>query len=78
MQNALSERGIYVSTGSACSDKKSGSPVLTAMGYEKERTMNTIRVSFSPFSSKDEAAALTDALKEIHDKYNSVYEMLKK
>lgn len=51
--NFLSERGIYVSGGSACS-KGHRSHVLTAMGLEPERIDSALRISFSRFTTKDE------------------------
>jgi cysteine desulfurase len=53
---ALSEKGIYVSSVSACSSK--GEPistVLEAMGKSKEDAMNSIRLSFSPRNTLEEA-----------------------
>ncbi|MGO4888728.1 cysteine desulfurase family protein [Anaerobacillus sp. MEB173] len=45
---SLNEKGIYVSTKSACSSKLSEpSRVLMACGYGKERSQSAIRVSFS-------------------------------
>ena len=66
---ALSERGIYVSTVSACSAK--GEPISTvilAMGKDKKHAANSIRVSFSADSTEEEVATflaeLTAILKE--------------
>jgi cysteine desulfurase len=53
---ALSEKGIYVSSVSACSSK--GEPissVLTAMGKSKDDAMNSMRLSFSPRNTMEEA-----------------------
>ena len=44
----LAERGIFVSTGSACNaTSKKLSPVLQAVGYSKERIMETVRISIA-------------------------------
>lgn len=51
--NFLSERGIYVSGGSACS-KGHRSHVLTAMGLEPELTDSALRISLSRFTEKEE------------------------
>ena len=51
--NFLSERGIYVSGGSACS-KGHRSHVLTAMGLEPELTDSALRISLCRFTTKDE------------------------
>ena len=65
--NYLSQREIYVSTGSACSSKKP-SPVMTAIG-KGEFSRNTLRFSFCGENSLDEVPvvlkALNDALNEI-------------
>lgn len=68
MLHYLSSRGIYVSSGSACSKGKE-SPVLSAMGLPRERIASALRLSFSRFSTKEEVelflAALKDGLTEI-------------
>ena len=52
---ALSENGIYVGTGSACTDKKRGrSHVLTAMKISGERINSSIRFSFSKYNTIEE------------------------
>ena len=54
--NALSERGLFVSTGSACAAHKRGrNRVLGAMGILGERQDGAIRFSFSHFNTVDEA-----------------------
>lgn len=70
---ALSLRGIYVSSMSACSSKKETmSHVLLSMGYDKERASNAIRVSFSAELQESEidyfAACLETILKELKDR----------
>lgn len=68
--HALEEEGVYVSTGSACSAKKDiFSPVLSAMGIDKEIMMGSIRVSFSYGVTKenieDFLGSLARALKRL-------------
>jgi len=53
--HALEEKGIYVSSGSACaSNRKTVSPVLQGMGVAIEYLESTLRFSFSEFNTKEE------------------------
>ncbi len=61
MLHFLSDRGIYVSSGSACS-KGRASHVLTAMGLTRERIASALRLSFCRFNTKEEARAFAAAL----------------
>ena len=48
--HALEEKGVYVSTGSACSaHKKGGSRVIAALGYTGARLEGALRFSLCPF-----------------------------
>ncbi len=60
----LSDRGIYVSSGSAC-HKGRPSHVFAALGLPKRTLMGVLRISFSPDSVNEDADALADALTEI-------------
>lgn len=63
---ALSHEGIYVSSVSACNSK--GEPisyVLEAMGFSKERAMNSIRLSFSRENTLEEAKTFLNTLQNI-------------
>ena len=62
MLRFLSERGIYVSAGSACSSKNADNRVLTNFGLENKRADSTLRISFSKYNSKDEILALIQAI----------------
>jgi len=53
----LGERGIFVSTGSACSSKKKSRPVLEAMGVSAETRQNAFRVSIGPTTSDGDVDA---------------------
>lgn len=66
--NFMSEKGIYISAGSAC---KMGhrSPVLTAMGLAPERIDSAVRISLSRFNTEEEIDYLIDAIKEVATKY---------
>ncbi|MBQ6265545.1 MAG: cysteine desulfurase [Clostridia bacterium] len=63
MLSFLSEKGVYVSSGSACSKGKR-SRVLTEMGLSAQRLESPLRISFSRFTTKEEIDALADALKQ--------------
>lgn len=63
---ALSHEGIYVSSVSACNSK--GEPisyVLEAMGCDKGRAMNSIRLSFSNENTIDEAKEFLKVFNEM-------------
>lgn len=58
---ALSQKGICVSNGSACAKGKK-SHVLTAMGLEAQRVDSSIRVSFSRYNTPQDIALFLEAL----------------
>ncbi len=63
--NALSERGLYVSTGSACAAHKRGrNRILNAMGITGDRQDGAIRFSFSRFNTTAEADAAAQLIEE--------------
>lgn len=62
---AMSERGIAISTGSACSSRKLSRPVLEAMGVSKEVATNGVRFSFGPATTGQDMDRLLSALREI-------------
>ena len=66
--NFMSDKGIYISAGSAC---KMGhrSPVLTAMGLNPEIIDSAVRISFSRYNTPEEVDFLIDAVKEAATKY---------
>ena len=54
--NSLMDKGLLVSTGSACAARHRGkNRVLTAMGIIGDRQDGAIRFSFSPFNTVEEA-----------------------
>lgn len=61
---ALSDREIYVSSGSAC-HRGRPSHVFAAMGLPKRTLMGVLRISFAPESTREEADALCRALEAI-------------
>ncbi|MGL5693587.1 MAG: cysteine desulfurase family protein [Peptostreptococcaceae bacterium] len=60
----LEQKGIYVSTGSACSSKKKGSHVLQAMGLNANEIEGAIRFSLSDMNSEEEILEVSKVLKE--------------
>lgn len=63
MMNFLSDKGICVSAGSACSKGKK-SRILSEMGLSSERMESPLRISFSRFTSKEEIDYLCLMLSE--------------
>lgn len=63
--HALEEKGIYVSTGSACSAHKKGkNRILNAMGVVGNRQEGAIRFSICPFNTEDEMDITADVIEE--------------
>jgi cysteine desulfurase len=62
MLHFLAQRGISVSSGSACG-KGAPSHVLAAMGLPKERAASALRVSLSRFTTEEDLAALAQGLR---------------
>jgi len=58
----LGDRGVCISSGSAC-HKGKPSHVFAAMGLPKPLLDGALRLSFSPDSTREEADALVDALR---------------
>lgn len=66
MLHALSGRGIFVSSGSACSSHgRHSTPALSAFGLSDAEADKTIRVSLSHRTSESDLTALCDALGEL-------------
>lgn len=63
MLHFLEERGVFVSSGSACGRSKP-SHVLAAMQLEKRLIETALRVSFSVHSTKGDVDALVSGLKD--------------
>lgn len=64
--HALEERGIYVSSGSACaSNHPAVSGTLKAMGIREKLLDSTLRFSFSEFTTKDEISYCLETLGEL-------------
>lgn len=65
MLHSLEERGIYVSSGSACSAKKKGSHVLESLGLKDDVKKSAIRFSFSHQNTVEEVDHTIAAIREI-------------
>lgn len=63
MMHFLAERGVYVSSGSACSKGKK-SPVLTALGFSAPRIDSALRLSFTHTTVPEEIDQFLAALGE--------------
>ncbi|HPU67167.1 MAG TPA: cysteine desulfurase family protein [Clostridiales bacterium] len=61
--NFLSERGIYISAGSACKKGKR-SEVLTAMGLPPALIDSAVRISLSRFNTENEMYATLNAIED--------------
>jgi len=65
--------GFAVASGSACSSgKREPSHVLLAMGATHEQSRSSIRVSFGPSSTAEDAAALVNELVRIRERLMSM------
>lgn len=65
--HALEQRGILVSTGSACSSKKkTGSHVLKALGLEQNLIQGALRFSFSRYNN----------IRDVDTVLNTIFEIL--
>lgn len=66
MLHALEERGVYVSSGSACSSNKhSVSSTLKSIGLPPEKLESTLRFSFSPENTMEQVDYAVDCCKEL-------------
>ena len=64
--HALEEKGIYVSSGSACSSNHPGvSGTLKGIGLKKELLDSTLRFSFGVFNTQEEVDYALEALSQL-------------
>ena len=70
IQQYFNDRGIYISTKSACSSDKNMSMVVKNM-YNEERALSSVRVSISYKTTSEEIDYFIDALKEYMSNENS-------
>ncbi|MFO8060384.1 MAG: cysteine desulfurase family protein [Bacillota bacterium] len=63
--HALEERGIFVSTGSACSSRRADErTAVDAMPIGDERAQSAIRISLCPFNTRQEINSLLSVLEQ--------------
>lgn len=60
----LEQKGIYVSTGSACSSKSKNNRILEAVNLDTEFMDGTIRISLGFFNNKDEVEYVVENIKQ--------------
>lgn len=72
LQRMLSDNGLVVGTGSACSSKHRFSRVMTACGYEEKTLDGVLRLSFSPENTQEETdeaiRILNDTARELKER----------
>nr|WP_253286034.1 cysteine desulfurase family protein [Aerococcus urinae] len=74
MVHALEEKGIYVSTTSACSSRQTGhsSSTLLAMGVDGSWAHSAIRLSFGFENTEEEAQRFIDTFEELRQKFTVI------
>ena len=65
MERALSAKGFYISTGSACSSGHHDRPVLDAMGVSAKEKESAVRFSFGSATTKKAMDELLEAVREV-------------
>ncbi|WP_262397656.1 cysteine desulfurase family protein [Zongyangia hominis] len=70
MLHALEERGVYVSSGSACA-KGEPSHVLSALGLSRPLADSALRISFTYESTQAHVDALIDSLRDLIPRYRA-------
>jgi cysteine desulfurase len=65
MVRALDQAGFAVSTGSACSSSEKERPVLAAMGLDRKRSLEGIRISQGWSTTAEEIDLLLEAIREV-------------
>jgi len=70
---ALATKGIYVSTGSACSEEsEEASPVLLSIGLKPEIARSSIRMSLGRFNTEEDIEIVLRELPEIIEKLRKI------
>ena len=70
---ALSEKGIFIGTTSACSAnaKSEEKNALSVMGYSKDVSTNAIRISFSHDQTEEDIHKCVTALNNVYNEYST-------
>ena len=68
VQSVMSDNGIYIGRGSACSSKHGGNRVLSAMKISDKDIDGAIRLSLSPNTSLEEITIMVNTLKNTLEK----------
>lgn len=69
--HALEARGIYISTGSACSATKNYNRTLETMGISKDEILSSVRISFSAyqnFNAKEVVEIIKEEIEKLEGK----------
>ena len=67
--NMMSDRGICIGNGSACSSKKSGNRILESIGVPHAEIESNLRISFSKYNTAEEVECLVKNLIEVVSEY---------
>jgi cysteine desulfurase len=70
MVRALSSRGFYISTGSACSAKKQERPILEAMKVTEQERESAVRFSFGPHTTQTAMSELFTAVSDVSESFS--------
>ncbi len=65
--HGMEDRGILIGLGSACSTHVKANRTLGAMGVGKDFAEGSVRISFSPATTRAEAETAAEALEEVTD-----------
>jgi len=60
----LEMKGVYVSTGSACSSRSKSNRILEAIQLDQDYVDGTIRISLGHFNNKDEVEYVVESIKQ--------------
>ncbi|MBR1868121.1 MAG: cysteine desulfurase [Clostridia bacterium] len=64
VQHMMEDFGVVIGTGSACSSRKRHSRILSCCGYDDKTLDGALRISFSRFTTEEEAIFAAEKLKE--------------